>query len=108
VARASVNGAARADVRVGEEVTFTVDAETPPGGGKIIAVEWDFDGTGQFPFVYDGIEGTRTAEHLETTHAFSAPGTYFPCVRVTSHRDGDVDAVHCRLVNLGRARVVVR
>ena len=40
---------------------------------------------------------TRSTAHVrrcgvETTHAFDQPGTYFPCVRVTAHRDGDVDA----------------
>jgi hypothetical protein len=29
-------------------------------------------------------------------------------VRVTAHRDGGPEAEHCRLVNLGRVRVVVR
>ena len=47
------------------------------------------------------------AVRLETTHHFDRAGTYFPCVRVTAHRDGDVTAAHCRLVNLGRVRVVV-
>ncbi len=107
VVRAAVDGAVRADVTAGSSVTLTVDAEAPPGGGTIIGVEWDFDGTGTYPFAHDGIDGSQRAVRLETTHRFDRAGTYFPCVRVTAHRDGDVAAAHCRLVNLGRVRVVV-
>ena len=107
VVRAAVDGAVRADVTAGSSVTLTVDAEAPPGGGTIIGVEWDFDGTGTYPFAHDGIDGSQRALRLETTHRFDRAGTYFPCVRVTAHRDGDVAAAHCRLVNLGRVRVVV-
>ncbi|HXY92774.1 MAG TPA: hypothetical protein VEP49_09885, partial [Acidimicrobiia bacterium] len=108
VVHASADGGVRAEVAAGAAVTFTVDAETPPGGGTIVNVEWDFDGTGAFPLVHDGVDGTRAALTLTTTHSFDAPGTYFPCVRVTAHRDGATEAAHCRLVNLGRVRVVVR
>lgn len=107
VVRASANGAIRADVGAGSSVTLTVDAETPPGGGTVIAVEWDFAGTGTFPYAHDVVDGSQRAVHLEVTHRFDEPGTYFPCVRVTAHRGGDVAAPHCRLVNLGRVRVVV-
>ena len=90
VVRASANGAIRADVGAGSSVTLTVDAETPPGGGNVIGVEWDFDGSGTFPYADDDVDGTRRAVHLEVAHRFDEPGTYFPCVRVTAHRDGDV------------------
>ncbi|MEX1008977.1 MAG: hypothetical protein WD271_14180 [Acidimicrobiia bacterium] len=108
VVRASANGAVGANVAVGEPVTLAVVADAPPGGGTIIRAEWDFDGTGAFGFVHDEVDGSRASLQLATTHAFDAPGTYFPSVRVTAHRDGNVDAPHCRLVNLGRVRVVVR
>ncbi len=107
VVRATANGSLRTDAATGEEVAFAVDAEAPRGGGTITRVEWDFDGTGAFPFVHEGVDGSSPALRLETSHAYDTPGTYFPCVRVTAHRDGDVDAVHCRLVNLGRVRIVV-
>jgi hypothetical protein len=108
VVHAFANRAPRAEVDRGEQVVFAADASTPPGGGTIIGAEWDFDGTGTFPFTHDDIDGTRASLHMETVHAFDEPGTYFPCVRVTAHRDGALDAAHCRLVNLGRVRVVVR
>jgi hypothetical protein len=108
VVHATANGAERAEVAVGEPVTLSADIEAPPGGGTIVGAEWDFDGTGTFPFHHDELDGTRPTVRVETTHAFDTSGTYFPCVRVAAHRDGDVDAAHCRLVNLGRVRVVVR
>jgi hypothetical protein len=107
VVRATANGGVRADVGVGEAVTLSVSADAPAGGGTIIKVEWDFDGTGAYAFTDETVDGTCTSVGLETTHAYDTPGTYFPAVRVTAHRDGDVGAEHCRLINLGRVRVVV-
>jgi hypothetical protein len=107
VVRAAANGSVRADVAIGEPVTLAVEADAPAGGGTIIGVEWDFDGTGAFPFAFSDVDGSHASVRLETTHAFDTPGTFYPCVRVTAHRDGDVDAAHCRLLNLGRVRVVV-
>jgi hypothetical protein len=107
VVEASANGARRAEVSVGEPVSLTVHATTPAGGGTVTRVEWDFDGTGTFPFEHDGVDGTARELTLETAYSFAAPGTYFPCARVTAHRDGDPGAAHCNLLNLGRVRVVV-
>ena len=108
VVHATANGATRAEVNRGETVAFAAQVSTPPGGGTLIRAEWDFDGTGSFPFAHEGIDGTRASLTVETAHAFDEPGTYFPCVRLTAHREGALDATRCRLVNLGRVRVVVR
>ncbi len=107
VVHATANGSARADVKTGQPVTFAVDAAVPPGAGALIAVEWDFDGLGAYPFKHPGIDGKSRALKLSTTHAFDKPGTYFPAVRAVSHRDGDVGATSLRIANLGRVRVVV-
>jgi hypothetical protein len=84
-----------------------VEAEAPPGAGMIIAAEWDFDGTGAWPIKHAGIDGTASRISLNVTHRFDRPGTYFPSARVTAHREGDVNAVHRRQINLARVRVVV-
>jgi hypothetical protein len=42
------DGSPATTVAVDEPVTFTVDAEVPTGTGKIVAVEWDFEGTAEF------------------------------------------------------------
>jgi hypothetical protein len=44
---------------------------------------------------------------LATAHAFHTPGTFFPAVRVTSERNGSLDATLGRMENLDRVRVVV-
>jgi hypothetical protein len=107
VAHATANGSARAEVKAGEPVVLEVAAELPPGAGTIIAVEWDFDGTGTWPYVHHGIDGTATTARVAVTHAYDHAGTYFPSVRITSHRDGDLTATYRRIENLARARVVV-
>ena len=92
VVHASANGADRAEVAVGELVALSADVDAPPGGGTIIGARVGLRRHRCLPV------RTRPRRHdvrrctSETTHAFDAPGTYFPCVRVTAHRDGDVDA----------------
>ena len=90
VVSATVNGDVRAEVSVGDTVELDADATAPPGGGTIVAVEWDFDGTGAFPLREEGIDGSRRDVQVAQKTVFDAPGVYFPCVRVTAHRDGDV------------------
>jgi hypothetical protein len=79
----------------------------PPGTGGLAKIEWDFDGAGDWPVAEDGLDGTLTALTATRDTSYTEPGTYFPSVRVTAHRDGDPDCTIGRLVNLGRARVVV-
>ena len=53
----------------------------------------------------------RLADENEAIAAYQEVLTlspsYFPALRVTSHRLGQGDNPHCRIVNLGRVRVVV-
>jgi hypothetical protein len=107
VVTATANGCARAEVSVGEPVTLEVRADTPPGGGTIIAVEWDILGHGDWLVRDDAIDGTKTSVVSRATYAFDEPGTYFPSARVSSHRQGDVNARGRRVPNLARVRVVV-
>jgi hypothetical protein len=107
VVTASVEGAIHAEVTVGEPVEFEVMAEVPAGAGTIVAAEWDFDGRGTWPIKHTSVDGTAARIDLRVKHRFGRPGTYFPAVRVTSHREGQVGAVHRRQVNLARVRVDV-
>lgn len=107
VATVTVDGRDRADVTSGDTVRFDAVVEVPPGAGTVVAAEWDFEGAGDFPVVETGIDGSANALRLSATYAFSEPGTYFPALRVTSQRQGDVDTAHARVQNLGRVRVVV-
>jgi hypothetical protein len=101
------NGATRAEVAVGEPVTFTAEIEVPPGTGEVVSGDWDFLGVGSYsvPGRLDGAGGGRAT--VNATHAFSEPGTYFPAIRVASQRDGDAETPFARVQNLGRVRVVV-
>jgi hypothetical protein len=106
VVSVTANGGARTEVGVGAEVTLEVHAEVPPGAGTIIAVQWDFDGSGTYP-ESTKVDGSSADVTLSITHRFDRPGTYFPTALVESHRTGDVNATSCRLPNVASARVVV-
>lgn len=103
------NGGERADVGVEKPVTFTAVIEVPPHTGKVVAAEFDFEGSGKFPITskFTLTDKTGSRATLTTTYAFSKPGTYFPALRVTSQRQGDSKTPYARIQNLGRVRVVV-
>jgi hypothetical protein len=107
VVAVTANGGSLAEAAVGDPVTLEVSAEVPPGAGAIVAVEWDFDGLGTFPFTSEEVDGTASAVKLSLTHTYDRPGQYFATARVTSHRDGDTRAEARRIPNLDQARVVV-
>jgi len=106
VVTVTANGGARADVRVGQAVSFSGIVETPPNTGSVVAAEWDFEGTGDFPVTEQVTPAPRLT--LTRSYAFSRPGTYFPVLRATSQRQGDASTPYARIQNIGRVRVVVR
>lgn len=106
VVHLQADGDVRADIARGESVTFRGLIQVPPAAGKVIKVEWDFIGNGDF--VADELEGICAGDvEVLAEYVFTEPGTFFPVLRVTSHRDGDPKAVYGRIQNIGRARVVV-
>ncbi len=107
VVHVSVNGGLRAEVKVGQPVTLTVHAEAPPGAGTIVDAAWDVDGSGDYPLVLDGVDGSASQVTITTSHVWERPGTYFATCLVHSHVEGDVQAESRRLPNLASARVVV-
>ena len=98
------NGTTKADVQAGQPVTLEVVAQAPPGTGTIIAAHWDFEGDGTWVPIGEAINGREATVRVATTYIYDRPGTYFPTVQVTSHRDGDPGAKNCRIDNLARAR----
>jgi hypothetical protein len=102
-----VNGGERADVGVGEPVSFVAEVAVPPGTGEVVAAEWDLLGVGDYPVAGELAESGATVT-VRTTHSYSNPGTYFPVLRVTSQRDGNAQTPYRRVQNLGRVRVVVK
>ncbi|MFX1593832.1 MAG: PKD domain-containing protein, partial [Promethearchaeota archaeon] len=107
VVNLTVNGGKRADVKVGKKAKFSAVIETPPDTGYIVGAEWDFEGKGDYPVTEKLKDTKNTHVEVKTTYSFSEPGTYFPAIRVTSHRQGDPNTRHARIQNIGRVRVVV-
>lgn len=108
VATVTANGGAKAAAKPGQLVHFTAKIEVPPGTGRFVSAEWDFEGTGTFP-VKARLSGEPKAKlTLNVSHAFPKPGVYFPALRVVSERNGDAASPYARIQNLGRVRVVVQ
>ncbi|MFX1325032.1 MAG: hypothetical protein ACFE8N_08745, partial [Promethearchaeota archaeon] len=103
----TANGVERADVNVGKKVKFTAVIDAPPNTGSIVGAEWDFEGVGDYPITEKLKDTKSTHVELKTNYSFSEPGTYFPAIRVTSHRHDDPKARYAKVQNLGRVRVVV-
>ena len=91
----------------GRSVTFTASAQTPPAAGKIVKVEWDFEGSGTFKEV-ERVPHIGESLSVQAKYTFNTPGTYFPVVRVTSNRKGDASTPFGLIQNLASVRVVVR
>jgi hypothetical protein len=105
VVSVQANGDARAELSVGQTITFHAVIELPPNSGVIVKAEWDFEGTGDYPLVCEIRPQAQMS--LTTTYAFTKPGTYFPALRVTCSRHGDRTSPYAQVQNLGRMRVVV-
>ena len=103
----TVGGSDVGRVAVGDEVQFDACVEVPFGAGRSSSVEWDFEGTAEYPLEEEGLDGAADRLRASATHTFASAGTYFPAVRVTTQRQGDVDTPHARIENLGRVRVIV-
>jgi hypothetical protein len=101
-----VNGGVRAEVAVGQPVTLAATIDVPIGTGKVVAVEWNFDGGATY--VPGELGAIAPTVSVQATHTYSQPGTYFPALRATSQRDGDSKTPFARIQNLDRARVVVK
>ncbi|KAL2803249.1 hypothetical protein BJX63DRAFT_437109 [Aspergillus granulosus] len=101
----TVEGANSTDITTGEPVVLRVRAEVPRGAGKIVSVEWDFEGTGDF--VRRELKKASKSIDIKVRHAYGTAGTYLPAVRVAAHKDGDTETAFARALNLGRVRVVV-
>ena len=125
VVTVKANGGERADVKVGQLVTFTAEVEVPKNMGKVVAAAWHFEGvpdniskrsgwsfdkSGTFPAkaTWTPVDKTGSRVTLKTTYTFTKPGTYFPTLRVASQRQSDAKTPFTRIQNLDRVRVVVQ
>ncbi len=103
----TANGKVRAEVAVGQPVKFSGTITVPPGAGEVIAAQWDFDGTGNFPVSSSVAHRAKTAT-VTIMHSFARSGTFFPSLRGISQRQDDARTPYARIQNLGRVRVVVK
>lgn len=101
------NGGAKAVVRAGQRVNFVTTIAVPPGTGKVVGAEWDFDGSGKFA-EKSALKAAAQSVTLKASHVFARPGTYFVAMRAYSHRTGNMTSPYARIPNIGRVRVVVR
>ena len=99
--------AAKAVVRAGQRVSFVTTITVPPGTGKVVGAEWDFDGSGKFA-EKASLKAAAQTVTLTASHVFAKPGTYFVAMRAFSHRTGNMTTPYARIPNLGRVRVVVK
>jgi len=102
------NGGVLAQAKVGEAVRFSGTIEVPPNAGKATAIAWDFTGSGEPDCrVPQSLAEPATQIEVDAENVYTKPGTYFPLLRVFSHRDADPAARHALVQNLARVRVVV-
>lgn len=101
------NGGAKAGVKAGQKVNFVTTIAAPPGTGKVVGAEWDFDGSGKFAEKSE-LKAAAQSVTLTASHAFAKPGTYFVAMRAYSHRTGNMTTPYARIPNIGRVRVVVK
>jgi hypothetical protein len=105
VINVTANGAAKAEVKVGQSVTLRLHAEAPPKAGTFTQAHWDYDASGKFA---DDqlIDLGKTELDISTTRTFDKPGVYFVAARVRLNREGDPKARR-QIENLASARIVV-
>jgi len=101
----TADGRPRTDIVAGAHVRLHAVAEVPGGVGAIVGLEWDLDGTGDFP--ESEVIEAATRVTIERLASFATPGVYFPTVRVVAQRDGDPTSPYGRIQNVARVRVVV-
>lgn len=94
------NGRKRAEVKKGEKVSFTAEYDLPVNAGKVIKVEWCFDGV-HFIDSKSFDESSASAEYT-----YDKSGEHFAVVRVIANRRGN--DFYTNIYNIDRARVVVK
>jgi hypothetical protein len=100
------NGQVRAEVAVNTPVKFIGTIEVPPNAGNVVAVEWDFEGTGD-PQKREPLATPQVTAHVSSEHAYPKRGTYFAVLRAFSQREGDARTPYAQVENLARVRVIV-
>ncbi len=98
---------------VGEIVRFEAVIEVPANAGRVTKAAWDYECTNDWSHSEElhripANEGTADRVIVETSHIFSEPGLYYPCLKVQSNRKGDISDIFTQCRNLKRVCVEVR
>ena len=101
----AANGGLRAEITSGQSVTFKGKGEVPPGSGKVVAAQFDFEGQGAWSESVAGANGSSATVSASATHTYSKTGTYFATFRVGSLAEG---AKGEPIYDIARVRVVVK
>jgi hypothetical protein len=109
VVNISAGGASgeRISVKTGEAVSFSAKAQVPPDAGKLVRIEWDFDGSGEFA-QHTNLATPSASADVSAKHTYSKPGTYFAVVRVTARQGSAAKTPFQQIQNLARIRVEVQ
>lgn len=102
------NGGTKAVVRPGQPVQLQASIEAPPGTGAVVWAAWDLDGSGAFASSANLPAKPVSRATVRARVSFAKPGTYFVTLRAASERHGDTASPYARIMNLGRARIVVQ
>ena len=100
-------------VGAGESVSFQAEIEVPAGAGQVTKAAWDYEFTDDWShaeaLVHEPAEaGVSDRVIVETTHIFTQPGLYYPCLKVQSNRAGVSSDIFTQCKNLDRVCVEVR
>ncbi|MFW9873382.1 MAG: hypothetical protein ACFFG0_09785 [Candidatus Thorarchaeota archaeon] len=104
---ANVNGGKRIDVKIGQSIILNGKAEAPPNTGYFVRIEWDFDGSGTFPY-YEDLKGTEFKVQSSVEHTYNDAGVFFATFRAFLNRNGDKQDEMRHIVNQARVRIVVK
>lgn len=107
-----VSGGKRHESTKGKLIKFEGTIDIPENTGKIVSLEWDFEGEGTFAEKADmsklKISNSGNKVVVKGKHSFAKSGTFFPTLRVTTHREGDTHTPFARIQNLDRVRVIIK
>ena len=103
------NGSYKTVVKKNTPVTFNAKIELPNNTGKIVSIQWDFEGKGQFTDVtpISSINQSKSTINIFNKHNFNQNGNYFVTLKVAAQRNGDEKTPFTKIYNLERVRVIV-
>ena len=116
----TANGAKKAVVKAGEEVTLEVKVILPVNAGDVTSIRLQ-PITNKNPHfemaIADMYPYDLEIEHLEEDglkcgkasmkFTYDQPGEYFAAVRIQTNREGKIGEIYTQVLNLDRARIVV-